>query len=281
MTNTMISEDVLNDILFHLNDMNNNYLNQINNNFLSIRKFCCTSGVVQNLMSICETFQVDNDVKYIAIEMMDKLIVNLVIDTKKVFFETTHALADHPNAQQLDWNSIEDKLKKQMHLRAVTCVAIAVKGYNGSKQMITTTKLRQFLHKCGYNYSLQNINRSELRVLRLLDFKLIHNSLYTYVQTLLDVLNHNIVNFSQHLNAYKIIGKRLTLDMSQNNEELEIEKIFANKMLIASAIIASVPIVTDVSLYEQVVIELADICRIDANLILDTSQAILVVISEV
>lgn len=295
------SEDLLNDLLIQLNDRNCRQMDEIDNNCLNLSKFRCSSGVAQNIITVCEIFKLDNCVKYTSIELFDKLMVQLVCDTKRVFLETTQNLS----GQQMpfDWTSIEKKLKKQMHLRAVTCVVIAAKLSNSKATEPTTTQIRDFLRSSGYRYSLENINRSELRVLKLLNFKLVVNPIDIYVEILLAVLKFNSFGFECCLqsfrsvatqlldlyyicrnviarNALKIMAKRLKFDFTTSDEELEMERIGSNKMLISAAIIASIPIIIDVSIYELIVNELSEICGIDDHLIVDMSHAILILICE-
>jgi len=70
------------------------------------------------------------------------------------------------------------------------------------------------------------------------------------------------------------------LSCNEGLEEIELERIGANKMLISSAIIASIPIIIDVSINEHVINELSDVTRIPDHHIIDMSHAILVLICD-
>ena len=296
-----LSEDLLNQILIELNEKNCRQLDEIDNNWINFGKFRSNSGVVQNIITICEVFKLEDCVKYASIELFDKLLVQLVCDTKRVFLETTRSITEEKIP--FDWTSIEEKLKRQMHLRAVTCVLISAKLLSGKSTEMTVSCVQTFLRKSGYKYSLKNLNQSELRVLKLLDYKLILDSIDIYVETLLEVLKCNFNGFESCLqsfrsiaielidlyyicrnvisrNAFKIMSKRLRLELSATDEELGVERIGSNKMLISSAIIASIPILIDVSIYEKIVTELSEICGINGHLIVDMSHAILYLISE-
>jgi hypothetical protein len=287
-------EELLKDLLQELNEKNKKELEKISRNGFNYHKFKSRNGCVQNIITICDIFEQNDCVKYCSIELFDKLIVKLVCDTKEIFFKS--------NANPFDWKLIESKMSKQMHLRAISCIVIASKLYN-CHNCIDFNEVKALLEKSGHKYSLKNLNKSEIRVLKLFDFKLMITSIETYVQLFLSILNHNLNGFqttidmnlffktAKHLtdlyymcrniiirNAYKIMSKGLSLN--QTDEELEIEKIGANKMLISSAIIASIPIIIDVSINELVINELSDISGIRDNKIIDMSHAILVLICD-
>ena len=295
-----VNEDVLNDLLIQLNVANAQQLEEIDNNCINLSKFRSTTGVVQNIITICDIFKVNDAVKYTSIELFDKLLVQLVCDTKRVFLETTRNL---PQSRTLEWSDVETKLKKQMHLRVVTCVWIASKMLSSKNDTIALTEVQTFLRKSGFKYSFENLNRSERRVLNLLNFKLSVNSVDIYVNTLLAVLKHNVLNFEECLplfrsvanklldlyymcrylisrNAFKIITKRLAVELNATEEQLEMERIGANKMLIACGIIGSIPMIIDANAYEDVIKELADISGIDNKLIVDMSRAMLFLICD-
>ena len=136
-----------------------------------------------------------------------------------------------------------------------------------------------------------------------MNFKLSVNSVDIFVNTLLAVLKHNVLNFDKCLplfrsvanklldlyymcrylvsrNAFKIMTKRLSAELNATEEELEMERIGANKMLIACGIIASVAMIVDVSAYKELIEELAEISGIDSQLIVDMSRAMLFLICD-
>lgn len=92
-----------------------------------------------------------------------------------------------------DWNPIVQKIKDQIILRSLTCIQIANKFYN-SKNIIKLSTIRELLLELGYKFSFESILNSELRVLKYLDYKLNIITPYNILETLLEILGHNLKN---------------------------------------------------------------------------------------
>lgn len=92
-----------------------------------------------------------------------------------------------------DWKPIIKKIQDQIILRSLTCVQIANKFSNG-KSIIKLSDIRDQLAELGYKFSFESILNSELRVLKYLDYRLNIITPYNVVETLLEILGHNLKN---------------------------------------------------------------------------------------
>lgn len=92
-----------------------------------------------------------------------------------------------------DWNSIIKKIKDQIVLRSLTCIQLANK-FSNSKNVIKLSSIQDLLIELGYKFSFESILNSELRVLKYLDFRLNILTPYNVVETLLEILGHNLKN---------------------------------------------------------------------------------------
>lgn len=92
-----------------------------------------------------------------------------------------------------DWKLTIKKIKDQIILRSLTCVQIANK-FSNSKNIIKLSDIRDQLTELGYKFSFESILNSELRVLKYLDYRLNIITPYNVIETLLEILGHNLKN---------------------------------------------------------------------------------------
>lgn len=123
--------------------------------------------------------------------------------------------------QRRDWNDVENRIKMQLPLRAVSCVQLASKLTSHYKvcspneltqcfdpstgeaytqdvfsyfQAISPGKARRFLNSIGHRYTTNSILKSEIRVLKTLDYQTLVNSPLTFLETILEILGKQLKN---------------------------------------------------------------------------------------
>lgn len=116
-----------------------------------------------------------------------------------------------------DWDETIKKIKNQLKLRAFSCVQISNKICS-NKNILKLTLIRDSLIQMGYKYSLESILNSELRVLKYLDYKLNITTPYTVIETMLEILGHNIENVQPE--ALFIVANRLLECFYYTREEI-------------------------------------------------------------
>ena len=90
----------------------------------------------------------------------------------------------------IEWGHVEERIKHQITLRAVTCVQLASK-VSSHYAIISLGSAKRFLTAHGFRYATNSIIQSEIRVLKTLNYKVHPPIPLTYVEALLEVLGHN------------------------------------------------------------------------------------------
>lgn len=95
------------------------------------------------------------------------------------------------NSKKLDspivWQDVEERLKHQVILRAVSCVQLASK-LSSHYHLVTINRARAFLSQCGFRYATSSIVQSEVRVLKTVEFRVHHPTPLEFVEAILGVL---------------------------------------------------------------------------------------------
>ncbi|RMZ93842.1 Cyclin N-terminal domain-containing 1 [Brachionus plicatilis] len=171
--------EMLQEFLFSLAEKNKNSIS----NCVSLSGYFKESNVAAFIFEMSEKFELDNEARFLAIEIFDKFMAAHLTEIYQAIKKNKHK----------DWNSIIKKIKDQIVLRSLTCIQLANK-FSNSKNVIKLSSIQDLLIELGYKFSFESILNSELRVLKYLDFRLNILTPYNVVETLLEILGHNLKN---------------------------------------------------------------------------------------
>lgn len=99
----------------------------------------------------------------------------------------THVINSTKLASPIAWNDVEERLKHQVILRAVSCVQLASK-LSSHYHLVTLNSARRFLSQCGFRYATSSIVQSEVRVLKTIKFRVHHPTPLEFIEAILCVL---------------------------------------------------------------------------------------------
>lgn len=175
-----LSSDILEDGLKTLADKNQELINKTtdDDNYFKDGKS------VELIFNITKKLDLPLEVRFLAVELFDKFMLKHVNELYEI------VVSSSSKEKQLDWSSVEARIIDQVPLRAVTCIQLASKLVSHYKAL-TPSKVKRFLLSCGLQYSIASVVKSEQRVLRTLDFRLVSSSPLTYIEILLEVLRRN------------------------------------------------------------------------------------------
>ncbi|XP_075213835.1 cyclin N-terminal domain-containing protein 1-like [Lycorma delicatula] len=141
--------------------------------------------VVQTIFYICEEFQQPPEVRYLTVELFDRFVNNQFLMLFPKIWPTDINGAVFENH---GWKRISDRIKNQSLLRIMSCLSLASKFIMFNK-MVPLKKIQEFLHKIGSIFSVKTILASEMRVYRMLDYKLCFPKVLTYTDLLIELID--------------------------------------------------------------------------------------------
>nr|XP_039264821.1 cyclin N-terminal domain-containing protein 1-like [Styela clava] len=190
------------------------------------------------IFMLSEYWGLQDEAKYIALELFNVFMSALVMQLRKLIFDKiafsnyqsdssfdTSSEIDHHSQQfapgdvfsskdkntHLDWMNLGRKkansewkktlehIKSQMKLRAVTCVVIASKA-TAHYEIVTLNKALDFLQKQGHHFSKSVLLKSELRILKAINFRIkFLPSPHPYITVMLEILNRTDQSFNVKL----------------------------------------------------------------------------------
>lgn len=99
----------------------------------------------------------------------------------------THVKTTNQSSSPISWEQVENRLKHQIILRAVSCLQIASKT-DSHYNAVGLRKARSFLASCGFRYAPSSLIQSEIRVLRTIDYRVHHPTPVHFIEALLEVV---------------------------------------------------------------------------------------------
>ena len=100
----------------------------------------------------------------------------------------THVRNSSATESPLVWKDVEERLKHQITLRAVSCVQLASK-LSSHYNLVTLNRARLFLSKCGFRYAPSSIVQSEIRILKTIKYRVHSPTPLEFVEALLGFLS--------------------------------------------------------------------------------------------
>ncbi|KAK3739312.1 hypothetical protein QZH41_017884 [Actinostola sp. cb2023] len=140
--------------------------------------------IAEYVFLLCQEFGLPSESRFLSIEIFDRFMAKHVSD----LYEFIRSNTDEN--QKENWGEVEKRIKSQLPLRIVSCVQIASKLLSHYKT-VTPNKARRFLNSVGCRYSVNSILKSELRILKTLNYNVLFNTPLTFLETILEILGHN------------------------------------------------------------------------------------------
>lgn len=141
-------------------------------------------AVVTVIFDICKYLKLNHYVRYLAVEILDRFLHMHVAEVKR-------SIGERSNPRK-SWKDTERKITKQIMLRLVTCISLAHKFYRSKENYALGKQFVQFLKLLHYPFDLNQLHKSELRVLKTLDYCVSIPLPFSCIQVLLSSLSFNL-----------------------------------------------------------------------------------------
>ncbi|KAG9474249.1 hypothetical protein GDO78_004518, partial [Eleutherodactylus coqui] len=143
--------------------------------------------ITELIFLLSEHWGQDNSTKYQAVELLDRF---MILRVEELYKSSAEGLRVKESSEVKSWASIKASLCDVFMLHLASCVQITSK-LHCHNNIINNHMVLQFLRSAGYSYTKEDPLRSELTVLKTLNFRINIHSPYAYVEMLLEVLEHN------------------------------------------------------------------------------------------
>ncbi|XP_076813656.1 uncharacterized protein LOC143460141 [Clavelina lepadiformis] len=174
------------------------------------------SYAAEYITNLCDTWKLHDEVKFAAIEMFGKFHALLLSQIYETIYERPEKTLRLYNQGQSNedtivcnskeqiteknnqWNQTLEHVAKQMELRAVSCIVIANKLDEHKQGPVNLSFAAKYLSEKGFNYNIDALIKSELRVLKTFQYNLGSMLLVMpHVGVLIDYLFHIDRTFSR------------------------------------------------------------------------------------
>ncbi|KAM4031355.1 cyclin N-terminal domain-containing protein 1 [Anomaloglossus baeobatrachus] len=271
--------DVIEDILIGLANENELTLDRLSEHAGSFKQ----PKVIELVFFLSKHWGQDNSTKYQAVELLDRFMIFHV----EALYKSS---AKSPNVRR--WDAIKANICDTFVLHLVSCIQITSKlqfHYN----IINNHMVLQFLRSADYSYKREDLLRSELTVLKTLNFRINIHSPFTYVEMLLEVLGHNGCSLQlkdMHEMCVLVLDLvyllrtpmydavlKASVDLStptsiQRSKFLSVKE---DQMLLGTGVISASTFMIDPDSWNQVLEDLSNITGISVNSVFDMCSAIL------
>ena len=201
-----------------------------------------------------------------------------------------HVQQSRETSSPIQWSEVENRLKHQVILRAVSCVQLASK-LSSHYYLVSLNRVKGFLTQCGFRYASASLVQSEVRILKTLKFRVHSPTTLEYVETLLGMLSHDDptiahakqlhgisikvldVYYIERAAVYKKLFQLSRVDATK--ERAKVAAIEEDCMLLAAAIISASSFILDRSQSELITTHLSQITRIVLGDILNFASVLL------
>ncbi|KAM9296677.1 cyclin N-terminal domain-containing protein 1 [Gastrophryne carolinensis] len=279
----MVPTEILEDIFVGLVNENEKNLED-----LSVYTGCYKQPkVIELLFTLSSHWHLDSSTKYQAVELLDRF---MSVHVQNLFRSITES--ENTSEISVAWATAKQSLMEQFMLYLVSCIRITSKMHS-RLHSVKSRKIIRFLSSAGHSFKREDLLRSEMTVLKTLDFNLNIQSPLTFVETLLEGLGcsdyslplRNIRDMCVKIldlvyvlrdQIYETV-LRVTVDHStptttQRSEFLPIKE---DLMLLATGVIAASCFLINQSSFNKVVENLGNITGITVKSVSDMCSAIL------
>ncbi|KAJ1369995.1 hypothetical protein KIN20_031622 [Parelaphostrongylus tenuis] len=255
--------------------------NECDNDYLTLES-------VQYIFTVCVRLRLPHDIRYLAVLVFARF---MRIHTVQVFgFLSNLRLSE--KRRRHEWEKVEANLSRQTTLRMLSSIQIASKAlsYHDS---LSSKQVCSCLRSLGFAYTQQAALKSELRILKTLNFRLPRSPL-TYSETLLKIIGcywPNIdyksiwehillfldVVFLHHDQVYEVALKVAGAGNSASlPRKIDIERVKADWMLLGEGVVvAASTCVLREDQTQQMMRDLSNLCGTEHEDIAQMATAII------
>uniref|UniRef100_A0AC35FQI5 Cyclin N-terminal domain-containing protein n=1 Tax=Panagrolaimus sp. PS1159 TaxID=55785 RepID=A0AC35FQI5_9BILA len=126
-----------------------------------------STDIIQYMFTICIRLRLPDDVKYLAMDIFDRYM-NI---QGQVMYDSIAALNRSNSTKFKIWEKIEASLSRQLSLRICTAIQIASKMHS-FHHSLAKHNVKIMLQALGFPYTENAIEKSELRMLKTLNFEM-------------------------------------------------------------------------------------------------------------
>jgi hypothetical protein len=172
------SAEMLEELLSTLyNDHNEATRNENDEKYCILHSY---KNIIQFVFNICEKFNLEDEVKFYSINLFERFLRKQLTYIMDYFEKRKHQ----------DWKSTVESLEKKLKLRIISCIQIANK-MSSNYFILSTENIQKLLNKMNFNYDSKAILESEIKVLKVLDYRLNLPTPFQFLELLLEILGHN------------------------------------------------------------------------------------------
>uniref|UniRef100_A0A5S6QCY1 Cyclin N-terminal domain-containing protein n=1 Tax=Trichuris muris TaxID=70415 RepID=A0A5S6QCY1_TRIMR len=203
---------------------------------------------VEFIFMACDHFHFTPDVRFATVCLFDAFMTLHVNSLWRYVDENCRT----EEAFLKDWSAVETKLSGQVVLRVVSCIQIASK-LSAYGTQLTVASAKDFLQHMGFCYTEEQILKTELRVLKTLNYDVSIRSPLAYVSTLLRLIANDVQQFGfqsisttcQDVLSFvfmqwdEIFESILPGPIADQEKKQKIATLKADYMLLAGGVVAS------------------------------------------
>ncbi|XP_018410761.1 PREDICTED: cyclin N-terminal domain-containing protein 1 [Nanorana parkeri] len=275
--------EILEDILIGLADNNERVLEN-----LSVHAGCFKQPKVIELMFLlADHWCQDSTTKYQAVELLDRFMILYIKQLYKSSTENRNVM-DITEA----WASAKASLCEKFILYLVSCIQITSK-MNFHDHIFNSNVVIQLLRAAGYSYKKEDLLKSEMTVLKTLDFYINIQSPFTFVEMLLEVLGYNgcslplkhihdmcvmvldLVYLLRNPIYHTLLKSTVDLSTPSSTQRSKFLAVKEDLMLLGTGVIAASTFIINQNSWKQVLEHLSNITGITENSIFEICSAIL------
>lgn len=280
MKSACLPPELLEEALYVLADENEKSMD----NASGIQGFFKGGKTAEYVFLLCGEMGLPMETRFLAIEIFDKFMAKHVCS----LYDLIRSNSD--TNQQKNWKEVENRVKTQVPLRIMSCVQLASKLTSHYK-LVTPTKGQRFLNSIGHCYTLGSMVKSELRILKTLDYHILITTPLTFLETILEILGHNDSRSQVKLLhdasvklldivylKYEEIYSKLCMAATGEtciNDRQKLSVLANDLMLLAVSVIGAASFIVNQGTSDMVVEQLGRITQIPVDDVLDFATIII------
>lgn len=192
MSETNLQPELIQQMLIEIDKYEESATSTTNHIGLLSRNYC-PSQVTSIIFSLSKYLNLTHSIRCLAIEIFSRFFVKYMAVLRQEAITSTNIE-----------NCVDDmrtRLHKQIILRIVSCITLAYRMASPLVQHYprVLNRCSSYLQGIGFRNPANIIEKSEMRILNILDYKIAFPTLVTSVQLFIEVLVHNMPSLTQRM----------------------------------------------------------------------------------
>ncbi|XP_068118001.1 cyclin N-terminal domain-containing protein 1 isoform X2 [Hyperolius riggenbachi] len=243
--------------------------------------------IIELVFLLSEHWCQDCSTKYQAVEILDRF---MILHVEQLYKSTTEKM--DVTDMEMAWTSVKTSLCDRFLLFLVSCIQIASK-LNFLNHTINVNLAIQFLRSAGHSYKKEELLKSEIIVLKTLDFRINIQSPFMFIEVLLEVLGYNgclltlkdvldmcvmvldLVYLMRNPIYETLLKATVDLQSQTSSQRCSFLAVMEDQMLLATGVIAASTFIINQNSWNEVLKHLSDITGNTVNAVFDISSSIL------